>query len=322
MFKIKDLGNLKYFLGIEVLDTDQGLCISQRKYCLELINDFGLLGCKPVKTPIELVGKLIYITVTRPGISYAVHILSQYMHSPAPVHLKLAFRVLRYLKSCSGMGIHIIRSASLKLNGFVDADWGKNLLERKSITGFCIFLGESLISWKSKKQPTISRSSAEAEYRAMAAVTCELVWIVNLLTSLNVKDLIPIKVCCDNEPAIQIAGNPVLHERTKHFDIDWHIVREKVESGLIRVVKVNSAANIADIFTKGLTTSQHYNLCRELKMFDVFSRKACWGVLKDKGYWIKSSRTEPVDYESLFWSLLLDKEFEGPDCILMILQGL
>lgn len=101
----------------------------------------------------------------------------------------------------------------LKLSAFVDSDWGKDLMNRKSITGFCIFLGNNLISWKSKKQPTVSRSSAEAEYRAMGSVTCELLWIINLLSDLQVKNLVPVCLYCDNVPAMQIAANPVHHER-------------------------------------------------------------------------------------------------------------
>ncbi|XP_071728755.1 uncharacterized mitochondrial protein AtMg00810-like [Rutidosis leptorrhynchoides] len=216
-FMIKDLGLLKYFLGIEVTNTDEGLNLSQRKYCLELINEFGLLAAKPVNTPIDvnvssykgenediiknmsvyqkLVGKLIYMTVTRPDISYVVHVLSQFMHAPAVSHLKIAFRVLKYLKGCPGKGISINKGMkNFDITAFVDSDWGKNLLARKSIIGFCIFLGDSLISWKIKRQPIVSRSSAEAEYRAMGAATCELIWILKLLTELKLKNLIPIKM--------------------------------------------------------------------------------------------------------------------------------
>ncbi|XP_071714386.1 uncharacterized mitochondrial protein AtMg00810-like [Rutidosis leptorrhynchoides] len=171
---IKDLGLLKYFLGIEVNNIDEGLNLSQRKYYLELINEFGLLASKPANTPIDvnvsaykgqneniiknmkiyqkLVGKLIYITVTRPGISYVVHVLSQFMHAPTESHLKLAFRVLKYLKGSPGKGICINKGMNnFSFTAYLDSDWGKNLLARKSISGFCIFLGDTLISWKRKK---------------------------------------------------------------------------------------------------------------------------------------------------------------------------
>ncbi|PWA97255.1 ribonuclease H-like domain-containing protein [Artemisia annua] len=198
-FQIKDLGKLKYFLGIEVIETKSGVCLSQRKYCLDLLSEFGLLACKPSAIPLEqsvyitseptdtdplldniteyqkLIGKLIYLTHTRPDISYVVHCLSQFMHSPLKSHLKIALKVLRYLKSSPGMGVHITKNSENSLNAFVDADWAKCVVTRKSVTGFCVSLNGSMISWKSKKQNTLSKSSAEAEYRALASVTSEIV---------------------------------------------------------------------------------------------------------------------------------------------------
>ncbi|KAF5815294.1 putative RNA-directed DNA polymerase [Helianthus annuus] len=182
-FKIKDLGILKYFLGIEVLYSDESICLSQRKYCLELLNEFGYLGCKPLSTPIEqshvvtsktdkdkkflenvngfqkLIGKLIYLSLTRPDISYAVQFLSQYMHKPCQSHLDIALRLLRYLKQNPGKGVMFRKTESFDLSGFVDSDWAKCTVTRKSVTGFGIFLGGTLVSWKSKKQGFVSRST-------------------------------------------------------------------------------------------------------------------------------------------------------------------
>ncbi|GJT84605.1 putative RNA-directed DNA polymerase [Tanacetum coccineum] len=208
-FMIKDLGKLKYFLGIEVIDTDRGLCLSQKKYCLDLLSNFGLLACKPSAIPLEqnltitnepsstdpvldnvteyqkLIGKLIYLTHTRPDISYSVHCLSQFMHKPLKSHLKIALKVLRYLKSSLCIGIHIVKQPKFSLEAFVDADWAKCIITRKSVTGYCIKLNGSLVSWKSKKQNTLSKSTTEAEYRAMASVTSEIVWILKILKDLN-----------------------------------------------------------------------------------------------------------------------------------------
>ncbi|GJQ93956.1 putative RNA-directed DNA polymerase [Tanacetum coccineum] len=295
-FLIKDLGKLKYFLGIEVVDIPEGICLTQRKYCTELLSEFGMLACKPCGTPIEsnpdskklvskfgddealtgitryqkLVGKLIYLTMTRPDISYAVHCLSQVMHSPMKSHLRLAFRVLRYLKNAPGCGITFKRNADNNLRVFVDSDWAKFKITRRSITGYSVFLGNNLVSWKSKKQSVVSRSSTEAEFRAMCNVCCEVIWIKKILTDLQIDIDLPIEMNCDNNSAIQISANPVLHERSKHFEIDLYFLREKIADRLIKPRKVKSEDNIADLFTKGLTISDHNKFCCSLGLFNPF----------------------------------------------------
>ncbi|GJQ89693.1 putative RNA-directed DNA polymerase [Tanacetum coccineum] len=293
-FQIKDLGNLKYFLGIEVLDNDDGVCLSQRKYCLEVLHEYGLLAGRPVETPLaenttlnhveseddkllsdignyqKLVGKLIYLTNTRPDISYAVHCLSQFMHAPLSSHLEAAFRVLRYLKNSPGSGIQINKVGNLKLRAYADSDWARCPATRKSVSGYCVFLGSSLITWKSKKQSTLSRSSAEAEYRSMASATCEVIWLSNLLGDMGVKNLLPVVLYCDNSSALQIAANPVFHEKSKHFEIDVHLVREKVASGVIVTEKIHTSQQIADVLTKALGSKQHDELCTKIGILDMF----------------------------------------------------
>ncbi|XP_071708189.1 uncharacterized protein [Rutidosis leptorrhynchoides] len=254
-FQIKDLGKLKYFLGIEILNNEKGICMNQRKYCLDLLSDYGMLGCKPANTPIEsnlyvacdpsekdpllsniteyqkLIGRLIYLTLTRPDISYAVQVLSQFMHAALQSHLNLAFRVLRYLKCAPGKGIQFVKGNGLDVYAYCDADWGKCKVMRKSVSRYLVYFCGSLISWKSKKQDIVARSSAEAEYRAMAAAACEIVWIKNLLQELNINLKLPFNLFCDNNSAIQIAANPVFHERTKYFEIDIHFIRQKFSIG-------------------------------------------------------------------------------------------
>lgn len=218
-----------------------------------------------------MVGKLIYLTNTRPDISYVVHCLSQHMHSHLQSHIKAALRVLNYLKKSHGLGLQFNKSSDLKLRAYADSDWAKCPKTRKSVTGFCVFLGNSLISWKSKKQATLSKSSAEAEYRSLASTTCEVIWLSNLLHSVGLKNLLHVDIFCDNNAAIQIAANPVFHERTKHFELDVHLVREKVASGVIKTVKIHTNLQVADIFTKCLGQIQHSLFCKSLGMFDMFA---------------------------------------------------
>ncbi|KAL9996132.1 putative RNA-directed DNA polymerase [Helianthus debilis subsp. tardiflorus] len=293
-FLIKDLGELKYFLGIEVIKEKDNICLSQRKYCLELLIEYGMSGCKPVSTPIEqnylvnalckgngelldditgyqrLVGKLIYLAHTRPDISYTVHFLSQYMHSPTNGHLKVAFRLLRYLKQSPGRGVLFSKGSHFDLIAYADSDWAKCLETRKSITGYCVFLGNSMVSWRSKKQTTVSRSSAEAEYRSMCAVACEVVWIKNILSELDINVNLPVKLFCDNTAALSIAANPVFHDRTKHFEIDLFFLRDLISKGIIKTLGIGSKQQLADLMTKGLLVGQHDELCKNINMHDSF----------------------------------------------------
>lgn len=262
-YKIKDLGEIKYFLGLEIARSNKGISVCQRKFCLDLISDLGLTGLKPASTPLEanhrltsvlydesitatsgktwndeflkdptsyqkLIGKLLYLTMTRPDIAYAIQNLSQFMHSPKKSHMEAALRVVRYLKNASGLGIILSSEVSHALTVYCDTDWTTCSMTKKSVSGFVVKLGDSLISWKSKKQSTISRSSAEAEYSSMTSATTEVVWLIGLFAELNWKLTLPVKLFCDSKAAIQIAANPIYHDRTKHIEIDCHFIREKI----------------------------------------------------------------------------------------------
>ncbi|WVZ13411.1 hypothetical protein V8G54_010977 [Vigna mungo] len=244
-FSIKDLGSLKFFLGFEVARSQQGLVLNQRKYCLEILTEFGLTGCKPATSPSNptvklkddegalvsdpttyrrLIGKLQYLTNTRPDISFVVQQVSQFMSKPRQSHLHAAFRILKYLKGCPA---------------FSDSDWVTCSLTRKSIMGYCVFYGHCLISWKSTKQSTVSRSSTEAEYRALAS------------------------------SAIQLAKNPSFHEQTKHIEVDCHLICAKILDGLIVISHVPSKHQLADMLTKSLYPGPFHDNLSKMGLLNI-----------------------------------------------------
>ena len=176
-------------------------------------------------------------------------------------------RIVRYIKNTISKGLFLSSSSSLELTAFTDADWGGNPNDRISITGLCIFLGESLISWRCKKQQKVSLSSTEAEYRAMAMTTMEIVWLRSLLGDMGVPISTPTKLCCDNKSAIYIASNHTFHERTKHIEMDCHYVRDEYLRGTITLPYVTSEYQLADFFTKALPTPRFMFLLSKLSVF-------------------------------------------------------
>jgi hypothetical protein len=290
-FEVKDLGFLHYFLGIEVAYGSQGIYLSQRKYILDLLTETGMVNCKPSPTPIEqnhrmladsgdpvdkhqyqrLVGRLIYLSHTRPDIAYAVSIVSRYMHDPRSSHWDSALRILRYLKSCPGKGILFSNNGHLKVEGYTDADWAGCLDDRKSTSGYCVFVGGNLVSWRSKKQSVVARSTAEAEFRSMASGLCELMWLRILLFELRLLDDGPLKLCCDNQAAINLVHNPVQHDRTKHVEIDRHFIKEKIDKGILQVSFVKSIDQVADVLTKGVNGVSFMKLCDKMGLIDIFA---------------------------------------------------
>lgn len=242
-FHMKDMGLVRYFLGLEVDHTPYGYFLSQRKYIQDFLQEYGLSTCKLVRLPTDahhklhitfraplpnlepyqrLIGKLIYLTISRPNISFTIHALSKFMHQPTAPHYQATLRVLRYLKGSPHQGVLFANSSIGSLRAYCDSNWAGCSSIRKSTTGFCVMLDHSPLSWKSKGQTFVARSSAEAEYRAMAMTTCEELWVKQLLKDLSVPDQGSTPLFCDNRASLAIAANHVYHEHVKHIDIDCH----------------------------------------------------------------------------------------------------
>ena len=185
--------------------------------------------------------------------------------------MKAALRILQYIKGTPGQGVFFPTDSDLQLKAFCDADWASCLDIRKSLTGYCVFLGDALISWRSKKQDIVSRSSVEAEYRSMATTTCEVTWILYLLRDLCVPHHKPVLLYCDNQAALHISSNPVFHKRSKHIEADCHIVRNKILDGTIKTFYVSSRSQLANIFTKALGVENFLRLLNKLGVINIFS---------------------------------------------------
>lgn len=201
------------------------------------------------------------------------------MHQPQPQHAFLLKRLLRYIKGTLDYGIPILKS-NLCLSSYSDADWAGDPISQKSTSGYCSYLGQTLISWTVKKQTTVARSSTESEYRALAALTADVIWLRRLLTDFGITQTAPTDIYCDNTSAIALANNPVFHARTKHIEIDHRFVRDHISQGNIRVLPISTIDQIANIFTKSLSTPRFHHL--RLKLNVLQDPSVCRGILEHK----------------------------------------
>jgi hypothetical protein len=252
------------------------MVLTQQKYAMDILRRVRMENCKPVQTPLcvseklssfsgtplgnqdtflyrSTVGALQYLTLTRPDFSFAVNKACQFLSKPTDVHWEAVKRILRFVKGTAHTGLQIRKSPSTLLSIFTDADWAGCVDDRRSTGGFAVYFGPNLISWSARKQPTVSRSSTEDEYKAIANGTAEGVWIQSLLKELNVIQNRPPVLWCDNLGATYLSSNHVFHARTKHIEVDFHFVREKVALRALEVRPIALGDQIADIFTKPAT---------------------------------------------------------------------
>lgn len=288
-FEMSMMGELNYFLGLQIKQTKEGIFINQAKYVKDLLKKFDFEGMKPLSTPMSssikidkdengkavditkyrgMIGSLLYLTASRPDIMYSVCLCARYQSNPKESHLNAVKRIFRYLSRTKNLGLWYPKGTHIDLFSYTDADWAGCTIDRKSTSGTCHFLGFALVSWFSKKQNSVALSTAEAEYISAASCCAQVLWMKQTLLDLGLSyDHVPIM--CDNTSAINLSKNPVLHSRTKHIEIRHHFLRDHVQKGDITLEFISTNHQIADILTKPLALERFASLRRGLGLLDA-----------------------------------------------------
>ncbi|PRQ17740.1 putative RNA-directed DNA polymerase [Rosa chinensis] len=272
-FDMSDLGMMRYFLGVEVVQNEAGIYICQKKYASEILERFGMEKSNSVRNPIvpgfklmkdeggvkvdatmykQIVGSLMYLTATRPDLMYVVSLISRFMSSPTELHMQAAKRVLRYLKGTINLGVLYRRNGEEKLEAFTDSDYAGDVDDRKSTSGYIFMFSDGAVSWSSKKQPVVTLSTTEAEFIAAAYCACQGVWMRRIFKRLGHTQRGCTTVYCDNSSTIKLSKNPVMHGRSKHIDVRFHFLRQLTNDGIVELVYCNTQDQIADAMTKPL----------------------------------------------------------------------
>jgi len=287
-YEMSLMGELTFFLGLQIKQTNDGIFINQEKYVRELLNKFGFNSISSKNTPISaplnldsdpngksvdsttyrgMVGLLMYLTASRPDIMFATCLCARYQSDPKESHLLAVKRIFRYLKSVPSLGLWYPKGSGMDLIGYSDSDHAGCKIDRKSTTGGCHFLGGKLVSWTSKKQTSVSISTAEAEYVSAASCCAQILWMKNQLLDYGLK-YTKTPIMCDNTSAIAISHNPVMHSKTKHIDIRYHFIRDHVMKGDIEIHFIPTDQQLADVFTKPLDEKTFKRLIGELGMLN------------------------------------------------------
>eukprot|EP00253_Pinus_taeda_P032988 PITA_32988 len=291
-FKMSFLGELTYFLGLQIQQNEGGIFLSQTKYLKKILKKYGMEDAKPVCTPMvtgcslsandestavhqptyrSMIGSLLYLIGTRPNIMHAVGIVGIFQANPKETHLQGVKRIFKYLQGTQNYGLWYPRDTDLTLHSYTDADWAKSVDDRKSASGGAFFMGSRLVSWFSKKQSSIALSTAEAEYVAAASCCTQLLWMMQTLQDFEITCTPPLSILCDNTSAISISKNPVMHSKTKHIPIKHHFLREQVLEQKVKLEYVPSKEQVVDILTKPLPKETFEYLRQKLGVVDVSS---------------------------------------------------
>jgi hypothetical protein len=282
------MGELRYFLGFQIKQLQEGTFINQTKYIQDILKKFGMKDAKPIKTPMgtnghlnldtggkfvdqkvywSMIRSLLYLCASRPDIMLSVCMCARFQADPKEVHLRAVKRIMRYLVYTPKFGLWYPRGSTFDLIGYSDADWAGCKIERKSTSRTCQFLGRSLVSWVSKKQNSVALSTTEAEYIDVGHCCAQLLCMRQTLRDYGYK-LSKVPLLCDNGSAIRMAENPVEHSRTKHIDIQYHFLRDHQQTGDIEIAYINTKDQLADIFIKPLDEKNFSKLRNELNILD------------------------------------------------------
>ncbi|XP_056173615.1 uncharacterized mitochondrial protein AtMg00810-like [Syzygium oleosum] len=280
-FEMSDLGIMHYFLGIEVVQSSDGIFISQKKYVGEILDRFQMKDCNPVNTLIEfglklhkdhegkkvdsklykqIVGSLMYLTATRPDIMYSMSLINRYIENPTKMHLLVAKRILRYLQGTRDFGLFYNKGEKSNVLGFTDSDYAGDQDDRRSTSGYAFMFGTGAISWSSKKQPIVILSSTEAKFVAATTCASQAIWPRRILEELQFKQPGATKIFCDNNSAIKLSKNG----RSKHIDVKFYFLRDLSNDGTIDLIYYRSEDQVDDIFTKALKMESFVKLIRKL----------------------------------------------------------
>ncbi|KAK6146204.1 hypothetical protein DH2020_020073 [Rehmannia glutinosa] len=288
-FKLYQMDVKSAFLNVQIKQCQEGIYISQSKYTKELLKKFGIEEGRTVSTPMAtnvkidkdekgksvdeskyrgMIGSLLYLTASRPDILHDVCLCARFQSNPKESHMSIVKRIFRYLKGTIQYGLFYPKNENFSLKGYSDSDYAGNIDDRKSTSGSCQFLGDCLVSWFSKKQNCVSLSMAEAEYISATFCCTQLLWMKQTLADYKCSfENVPI--FCDNISAINIAQNPVHHNRTKHIEIRHHFLRDCVSKRKIEISFVPSQDQLADIFTKPLSSETFASIRSRLGILHI-----------------------------------------------------
>lgn len=259
-----------------------------------MLSKYGMADCEPISMPLDvnaklrphmgdvlenatmymkIVGSLIYLTIRRPDLNYTVGLQSEFMQLPWKPHLDSVRRTLCYVSATLDYGLFYAAGIPVEPYGYTDVDWVGSIFDRRSTSGFMFSFGTATVTWSSKKQPIVSLSSTEVEYRGAAVAACEVAWLRKLLDDLQIQVSREIVIYCDNLSSIQLARNPAFHARTKHIEVHYHFIRERVLEGDIDLAYVSTEEQVVDIFTKALGAEKLHCFCTMLGVFELSSSR-------------------------------------------------